>query len=84
MFTVDFCDEWWGLNFKIRVQNDITQKESKFLQLDISKSKNLLNWKPKWGAEDSIEHTINWYKDFYNKIPAKDLIINDLEKYLKK
>ena len=73
-----------GLNFKIRVQNDITQKESKFLQLDISKSKNLLNWKPKWCAEDSIEHTINWYKDFYNKIPAKDLIINDLEKYLKK
>jgi CDP-glucose 4,6-dehydratase len=72
-----------GLQFNIRIQNDITKKESKFLQLDISKSKNILNWTPKWSTEDSVEHTINWYKDFYNNIPANDLIINDLKKYLK-
>jgi len=71
-----------GLKFNIRIQNDKTQKESKFLQLDISKSKNILNWTPKLCTEDSIEYTLNWYKDFYSNIPAKDLIINDLKKYL--
>ncbi len=71
-----------GLNFNIRIKNDKTKKESKFLQLDISKSKKILKWTPKLSAEDSIEYTLNWYKGFYSNSPAKDLIINDLKKYL--
>ena len=71
-----------GLLFNIKTQNDITKKESKFLQLDISKSKDILSWTPKWNAENAVEYTINWYKDYYNNIPAKDLIIKDLQTYL--
>ena len=33
--------------------------------LDCSKSNKLLKWKSIWGINETIEKTINWYKDFY-------------------
>lgn len=39
--------------------------EASLLQLDISKAQNLLNWKPKYNAEEAIRKTIDWYK-FYS------------------
>lgn len=72
-----------GLKLKIIIEDDLSNKESKFLQLDISKSKKVLNWKPKWNAKNSVEYTINWYRAFYKKTPANKLIINDLKLYLK-
>lgn len=40
--------------------------ESNMLKLDSSKANNLLNWKPLWDGEQSIEKTMQWYKAFYN------------------
>jgi len=72
-----------GELFNIKIENDISDKESKYLQLDITKSKVILNWTPKWNAETAIEHSIKWYRGFYNNISANDLITNDLKYYLK-
>lgn len=35
--------------------------EAALLKLDISKSKNILNWHPKLNAEKAVEMTIEWY-----------------------
>jgi len=67
----------------IKIENDRLNKEAKYLQLDISKSKNILNWKPRWSSENAVIHTIKWYTKFYKNISANQLIINDLKKYLK-
>ena len=72
-----------GELFNIKIENDVSNKEAKYLQLDIAKSKNILNWTPKWNAETAIKYTLKWYRGFYNNIPANDLIINDLNLYLK-
>jgi CDP-glucose 4,6-dehydratase len=36
--------------------------ESKALTLDISKAKNLLNWRPALNIDEAIEYTVDWYK----------------------
>ncbi|MGB1448860.1 MAG: CDP-glucose 4,6-dehydratase [Flavobacteriaceae bacterium] len=57
-------------------------QEAKYLKLNISKAINKLNWKPIWNCEKSIEKTFNWYKEFYLKKNAEELIINDINDYL--
>ncbi len=36
--------------------------EAGLLMLDIQKAKEILQWKPKWRAAESIRQTIEWYK----------------------
>ena len=35
-------------------------------EANISKAKELLDYKPKVGIEDGLRRTVNWYKDFYS------------------
>ena len=72
-----------GELINIKIENDKSNKEAKYLQLDITKSKTILNWTPKWDAENAIKNTLKWYRGFYNNISANNLINNDLELYLK-
>lgn len=36
--------------------------EANLLFLDSTKSRNLLNWQPIWGLEDTLEKTADWYR----------------------
>jgi len=38
--------------------------ESRLLYLDSSKAREVLNWRPIWSFSESIDMTINWYKDW--------------------
>jgi CDP-glucose 4,6-dehydratase len=50
-------------------------KEADFLQLDSSKSKQLLGYEPRWNLEMSLENTISWYRNFLNKpVPVTNLL----------
>ena len=57
--------------------------ESKFLSLDISKSKKILSWNPKWKSEIAIKKTIQWYLKFYANKSVEQLIENDIKSYFK-
>jgi len=43
--------------------------EQKHLQLNINKSEKYLKWRPKLSISESIEQTINWYKQIHYKGP---------------
>lgn len=47
--------------------------ESRFLKLDTKKARALLNWKPVYDIYESIERTVNWYKNFYNNTGKEKL-----------
>lgn len=51
--------------------------EAGLLNLDCSKAKEMLNWKPVWGCDAMLEKTALWYKTFYgsNKIKSIDDIL---------
>ena len=42
-------------------------EETKHLILDSSKAYNKLKWKPVWGIDSTINYTIDWYKNYYEK-----------------
>ncbi len=39
--------------------------EANYLKLDCSKAHLKLNWKNNWELKDTIEKTVNWYKEYY-------------------
>lgn len=59
--------KYWGKG-KIKI-NKNKFYEQKHLQLNINKSQKYLKWRPKLSISESIEQTINWYKQIYYKGP---------------
>ena len=72
----------WGKG-EIDLQYDLnTFHEAGILKLDISKAQNNLGWKPKMKIIESIEKTISWYKNYYEKkYSISELMDNDIIYY---
>lgn len=56
--------------------------ESNILKLDSSKIKNNLNWIQCLTLDESIEYTVEWYKQFSEKQNMYDFSIEQIENYL--
>lgn len=56
--------------------------ESKNLSLCIEKAYSELNWYPIWDFKQTIEKTINWYKDVSEGSDPYKRCLSDLESYL--
>lgn len=59
-----------------------TAKNTKFyeqtnLQLDITKSKNILKWKPRYSIKKSIHITVDWYKKVIMKKTTPEVITEE-------
>ena len=53
--------------------------------LDITKAKTKLDWHPKYNANEAIEKTVLWYKNFYTE--EKNILnftINQINEYMEK
>ena len=61
-----FKSYWDAFEYKFNANPDQPHEAGR-LHLDCSKARILLNWQPVWGTEKTVEYTVNWYKDFYNK-----------------
>ena len=55
--------------------------ESKYLMLDSSKAYNKLKWKPVWEIDLTVNNTIDWYKNYYEKkiVKTDDQIVNFIQ-----
>lgn len=54
---------WPSLHYKV----DAAEKshEAKLLKLDCTMAQKYLAWQPIWTTEETLKHTMNWYKNFY-------------------
>ena len=55
--------------------------EANLLQLDITKAKEQLSWKPLLNSLQAIEWTMNWYKEAMNGTGAAELTNNQIKEY---
>lgn len=56
--------------------------ETGILRLDISKAKELLNWKPKLNIEKAFRFTVDWHLNFNIKGNVRKIMKKQIEEYL--
>ncbi len=64
------------------IKPDTNFHEACLLMLDITKAKTELNWHPKYNAEQAIEKTISWYKNYYSNTDMKIFTSKQIEEYM--
>jgi CDP-glucose 4,6-dehydratase len=72
--------QWNKINFKINEESAKQFHEAKILKLDCSKAYQQLEWKPVWNMDKTIEHTVNWYKKYFENNILSSL--EDIEIYV--
>lgn len=76
-----FLNNWEGKVPEMIITKEI-YKEEDILKINSTKARKLLNWKPIYDVETTIEKIIEWEKSF--KIEKNtDLSISQIQKYLK-
>lgn len=70
----------WGKGTYVLNPNNSQVHEAKLLTLDISKAKYQLKWHPKWNLEETIDHTVEWYKK-YDHENVYDLCVKQINDY---
>ena len=56
--------------------------ESSLLQLDSSKAKTKLGWKPLFDFNQSVSKTIRWYKEYHSsKVDMKEFTLGQIQDY---
>lgn len=67
--VVEISRNAWTSETEIEYSHDFSTSdfEARVLQLDSTKAKEILNWKPRWSQEESIIATIEWWDKVLNK-----------------
>lgn len=73
------CGNWISSNV-----NSEEFHEATFLNLDISKAKFKLNWEPKWSLQQTLDHTVDWYKNYkaYSSTELRNLCVDQIKQYV--
>lgn len=76
-----FC-KYWGDDAAWEACDYKGPHEAKLLQLDTSKAKIFLKWKPVWTASEAIEETVKWYKAFCSGNNMRKVTDEQIKRYL--
>jgi CDP-glucose 4,6-dehydratase len=76
-------NNWETTNTKVKIETDQNQlKESNFLMLDSTKSRQKLGWYDKLDFEETIRWTTEWYKAQSEGESAEALMLSQISKFL--
>lgn len=56
--------------------------EAGLLALDVTKARQELSIRPRWGLQLAVSHSMQWYRDFHEGVAASELCKRDLDAYL--
>ena len=76
---------WPIINPVFTKNNQSSSLESKLLQLDSSKAKKLLGWESVLDLDETLDFTIEWYKNYFKSSNSDDIFnfsIKQIDKYL--
>ena len=69
---------------KIKIKKNKKFSEKKFLLLKSKKAEKKLKWKNKIQANESLNLTLDWYKEYYNKKNMYEYTCKQIQKYILK
>jgi len=62
------------------LSNENAPHEATLLSLDTSKARSYLRWFPVWHIDQTIEKTVDWYKEYKKKDPYR-ICVNQIEEF---
>ena len=73
----------WGNDDVIRIApNHGTMHEAQLLQLNSQKANTFLNWNTKWDFQETMRHTVDWYRAWNTGETAETLTSRDITDYV--
>jgi CDP-glucose 4,6-dehydratase len=71
------------LGLRLEIEDEYTRySEAKFLNLDSSKAREMLNWTPKIGLPDAMKKTIEWQRNYLEGRNMKAFTVSQIKEYL--
>ncbi len=83
MFLVKYMRKYWKkVSWKIGKKNKKSFFESNILKLNCNKAKSILQWKCILSFNETVNMTVNWYKNYYSE-PKKiyETSLNQIKEY---
>ncbi len=77
-------DRWmarWGEGFAWRQHAGDHPHEARLLQLDNSKARERLGWRPRWPLEEGLDRTIDWYREWLRGRDMRAVTIGQIEEF---
>ena len=68
-------------NSSWKLDKKFNSYEADFLQLNISKAKSKLGWKPTWGLSYTLEKIIIWHRAWHNKEDMQAICLAEIVEY---
>lgn len=76
---VDMFGAFWKVP-EVRIEPS-PLSEAKLLALDCSKARLELGWRPSWSTPETVRHTVDWYRRFYESGNAEALMREQIATY---
>ncbi len=73
--------QYYGKGKVIDVSDSKNVHENTLLNLDVTKAYVMLNWEAKWGLQEAIEKTVDWYKEALKGKDMYDFCIKQIEEH---
>jgi CDP-glucose 4,6-dehydratase len=82
---VELAVKHWGRGSWKHTAQDDAVHEATYLKLSTDKAWHRLRWRPTWGFETCVKHTVEWYKQAYDSDfdtrKMRDLTTEQIAKY---
>lgn len=63
------------------IEAPTAEPETHRLELDSTRARTVLGWKPRWASSAAIDLAAAWYRNFVGGAPVESLIARDLDAY---
>lgn len=80
-WIVEHLARLWGEGAQWQLDDCQQPHEAKYLKLDISKSRMLLAWNPRWTLEDALVHVVEWYRAWHGGQNMRGICLQQINAY---
>ncbi len=74
------CNKWEPVA-PYQIKKGHYEHEAHFLKLDCSKSKQKLEWSPRWNLDHAIEKVLEWTRAYMNQQSLRDICLKQIKEY---
>ncbi|MGN1109854.1 MAG: CDP-glucose 4,6-dehydratase [Oscillospiraceae bacterium] len=77
-----FCSAWGKEDSWVNINNTDSPYEADKLELDCTKIRNVLQWKPLWTTEEAVQKSVEWSKAYINGENTMVIMEKQIREYL--